>query len=176
MTAARPHDMKSTSFFVSGHANRGFTLLLAALVSSIILAIGISIAELAKKSVTLSSVGRDSQFAFAAADTGSECALYWDVRYSLFQIGAAPSVGVPLKCATNDITVTVQTGVRSAYPYTLFFQIEPNGYCSRVYVTKAIDAITHGVKTTVDSDGYSTPCASIGTSLRTLQRSVELVY
>ena len=60
----------------------GFTLLIAALVASVVLALGASIFDLAQKEVTLSSIGRDSQFAFYAADTAAECALYWDFRYS----------------------------------------------------------------------------------------------
>jgi len=62
--------------------SRGFTLLLAALVASIVLALGTSIYEIATKEVQLSSLGRDSQFAFYAADTAAECALYWDFRYN----------------------------------------------------------------------------------------------
>ncbi len=65
-----------------GNTKRGFTLLLAALVASIVLALGSSIFTIAKKQITLSSLGRDSQFAFYAADTVAECALYYDVRFS----------------------------------------------------------------------------------------------
>ena len=65
-------------------AQAGFTLLLAALVASIVLALGSSIFTIAKKQVTLSSLGRDSQFAFYAADTIAECALYYDVRFAAF--------------------------------------------------------------------------------------------
>src|SRR3989344_3435689 len=64
--------------------SRGFTLLLAALVASLVLTIGLAIVSIARKSVNLSSIGRDSQFAFYTADTASECALYWDIRYSTF--------------------------------------------------------------------------------------------
>ena len=64
--------------------SRGFTLLLAALVSSIVLSLGSSIFLIAQKQVILSSLSRDSQFAFYAADTGAECALYWDLRFNAF--------------------------------------------------------------------------------------------
>ena len=55
---------------------KGFTLLLAALVASITLSLGAAIYSITLKQITLSSIGRDSQFAFYAADTLSECALY----------------------------------------------------------------------------------------------------
>jgi hypothetical protein len=57
---------------------KGFTLLFAVLVSTLVLAIGASIISIALKQVILSGSARDSQFAFYAANTGVECALYWD--------------------------------------------------------------------------------------------------
>ena len=57
---------------------RGFTVLFAVLISSILLSIGIAILDLTLKQFTLSSVSKDSQIAFYAADTGQECAMYWD--------------------------------------------------------------------------------------------------
>ena len=59
---------------------RGFTLLFSVLVSVLILAVGASIISIALKQVILSGAGRESQFAFYAANTGLECALYWDLH------------------------------------------------------------------------------------------------
>jgi Tfp pilus assembly protein PilX len=77
-------EKKKRGFILTSERERGFTLMLAALVSSIVLALGTSIYEIAQKEVQLSALGRDSQFAFYAADTAAECALYWDFRYSYF--------------------------------------------------------------------------------------------
>src|SRR4051812_44341832 len=66
------------------NTQRGFTLLLAALTASIALSMGASIFLIAKKEVTLSSLGRDSQYAFYSADQAAECALYWDLRWNYF--------------------------------------------------------------------------------------------
>lgn len=46
--------------------------------ASIILAVGVSIISIALKQLQISTVGRESQYAFYAANTGAECALYWD--------------------------------------------------------------------------------------------------
>src|SRR3990167_3198528 len=83
---------------------RGFTLLLAALVSSIVLALGVSIFTIAQKELILSSLGRDSQYAFYAADTAAECALYWDVRHQAFATSAPSSFNI--ECDGESITVT----------------------------------------------------------------------
>lgn len=52
--------------------NRGFTLFIAILTASIILAIGISILQITLKEFVLSSTVRDSLMAFYAADGGME--------------------------------------------------------------------------------------------------------
>ena len=49
-------------------------------ISSLLLSIGISIYNITLKELILSSYGRNSQFAFYAADTGLECALYWNIK------------------------------------------------------------------------------------------------
>jgi hypothetical protein len=164
---------------------RGFTLLLAALISSIVLALGTAIFELAQKQVALSSIGRDSQFAFYAADTIAECALYWDFRYTYFASSTPASVS---PVCDGQSLLPFDTGVSVsqpyAYPYTmtspkvtLFQNVAVGGNtCAQVIITKTLDSQTNAVRTTVHADGYSTDCATISTSPRALQRSVELQY
>lgn len=65
---------------ISIKSNKGFTLLFAVLVSVLLIAIGASMINIALKQVILSGAGRESQFAFYAANTGIECALYWDLH------------------------------------------------------------------------------------------------
>ncbi len=158
---------------------RGFTLLLAALVSSIVLALGASIFALAQKEVTLSSIGRDSQFAFYAADAAAECALYWDFRFDYFATSTPPDVnptcdGQPLSASppSDDYPYTMESA-----KINIFQDVEPAGnFCVQVFVTKSLDPITSALRTVIHADGYSVNCAAIQTSSRALQRSVELHY
>lgn len=150
---------------------KGFTLLLASVVVSIILAVGASIFALAQKELILSSIGRDSQFAFYTADTAAECALFWDVRYNYFD-PVAPDNVTPSCGGDTLVIVTGNPGENPSYPYEMQFQYEPNGYCASVYVTKD----TNPKRTHVRADGFSTSCDSVETNPRTLQRSVELNY
>lgn len=152
---------------------RGFTLLLAALVASIVLAIGTSIFQLAQKELILSSIGRDSQYAFYAADTGAECALYWDVRYQAF---ATSSETAPLEAIICDNQSSDVSPLQVGETVHSSFQFEPNGYCASVSVTKAVQEDTGAVASIIHADGYSTTCDAIETSPRALQRSVELRY
>jgi Tfp pilus assembly protein PilX len=150
---------------------RGFTLLLAALVSSLVLILGVSIFELVQRQVSLSGLGRDSQFAFYAADTAAECALYWDIRFGYFS-SSTPSV-TPSCDAVNWSDVSGSVG---SLPYTIAFRIEnlfgANGNCADVSVTKSATS----PRTRIHADGYSAPCSQINDSGRVLQRSVELRY
>ncbi len=86
---------------------RGFTLLMAALVGALMLALSISIVSIVRKSVTLSSIGRDSQFAFYAADSAAECALYWDIRFQHFATSTPPT---EITCNGQTVPVTCTMG------------------------------------------------------------------
>lgn len=89
--------------------NRAFALLIAVIVSTIILTIGISIINTALKEVILASTVRNSLEGFYEADTGAECALYWDNirgnfdKQSAFQVGSPPSI---IECQGIKIPVT----------------------------------------------------------------------
>src|SRR3989344_4900263 len=157
----------------------GFTLLLAALVASIVLALGSSIFLIAQKQVILSSLSRDSQFAFYAADTGAECALYWDLRFSAF---STTTLATTPMCDGKLLNVVVPS---TPAPYTIEFRLnlfvnadgiantsDDSGYCTDVTVQKR----TSNPYTVIRADGYSTSCEATTTSARALQRSVELHY
>ena len=164
---------------------RGFTLLMAALISSVVFALGASIFALAQKELTLSSIGRDSQFAFYAADTAAECALYWDFRFSYF--ATTTPEGVTPTCDTQEMgpfTVVPSQNPPYSSPYTMtsarmdfFKNVTPIGdFCAQVWVEKTINSSSGDVRTTIHADGYNVHCDQVDTSPRTLQRSVELHY
>ncbi len=59
---------------------KGFTLLFASLIVSLLLSVGIAIANITLAQLTLSTAGRESQVALYNADTALECALYYQYR------------------------------------------------------------------------------------------------
>lgn len=149
---------------------RGFTLLLAALIVSIVLALGTSIFNLVQKELILSSIGRDSQFAFYAADTGAECALYWDIRHQRFPT-STPSTAEVICDNQSETTSALDTGDTIVSS----FQFQPNSYCAEVSIEKSFDA-EGAVRTVIHANGFNRSCDSIANSSRALQRSVELRY
>lgn len=154
--------------------SRGFTILLAALVASLVLALGISVFTIAQKQLVLSSIGRNSQYAFYTADTAAECALYWDMRHPGSDVSAFdPSTPMtPLECDADTIDVTTIACGGGSCIARFEFEFEPNGYCANVTVEKNS---THP-RTVIHADGFSVPCDDVQESSRVLQRSVELTY
>lgn len=72
-----------------GERKSGFVLLFSVLVSGIVLAVGLGIISITLKELLLSNTGKDSQYAFYAADSGLECALYWDLKHEKSPFGAS---------------------------------------------------------------------------------------
>jgi|SRR3989338_3738094 len=201
----KPRTKNGHVFSRTSRAQRGFTLLLAALVSSIVLAVGAAIFSIAQKQVALSVLGRDSQFAFYAADTAAECALYWDFRCNYFASSTAdikttcviPDPPGPLCDRQQMKPFLTDRNNPPSYPYTitsgkmnLFTDIDIVGsgdLCAQVSVTKCQGPIdssgvcttgpsTDPVRTLIHADGYSASCDSLETSTRVLQRTAEWRY
>ncbi|MCD5384461.1 MAG: hypothetical protein LRZ97_00925 [Candidatus Pacebacteria bacterium] len=168
---------------------KGFTLLLASLIASLLLAVGLSMFTIAQKEIILSGLGRESQYAFYAADTGAECALYW-----AFKDAFDPQVVFRgAKCNGQTIgeyrpptSVTPEDLLLGGNPFIggesvtdfWFEQILPGSRrrCIKVQVTKYQSGST---RTKIDSRGYNVGCDSDGNPIltpRTLERAVRMVY
>jgi len=88
---------------------KGFTLFFAILVGALALAVGLAIFDLALRELVLSNVATQSQYAVYAADTGAECALYWDTKCTLGAcVGAS---GFATSSNTNGGTFPPATGI-----------------------------------------------------------------
>lgn len=150
--------------------NRGFTLLIAVLVSGILLALGFAIFNIASKEITLSSSGRESQFAFYAADSGIECALYWDYQQNAFSTTSPQQpncAGGPVDSYTPN-EFDPDTGT---YTTTFSFSLNgaPTAPCTDVTVTRSFLP----TRTTVVAAGYNT---CVTTNPRRIERAIQVRY
>jgi len=144
----------------SSVGQRGFTLFLAVLVSSLLLSIGFAILDLTLKELKLSASGRESQFALYASDTGTECVLYWDLKQHAFSTSTAraiscgggqvldPETGAPTEVGGPDDVTTGSTIVSS-----FKIDLSPRPYCAIVTLTKTF--LPQQV-TVIESRGYNT--------------------
>src|SRR3990167_3135616 len=65
-------------------AEAGFTLLIAVIFMSVMLAFGLALGSLSYKQQVLASDAIQSQYAFYVADAALECALYADQQQGIF--------------------------------------------------------------------------------------------
>jgi hypothetical protein len=165
--------------------NKGFTIFFATLVASLALAIGLAIYDLTVRSLNLSTVASQSQYAIYAADTGAECVLYWDSHYNTNKSAfATTSAYVPaasgVVCNTQDIAAAWSVAGSASLATTTFsLTFAAQAYnagtlapCAKVEVGKYTE--TNGrVRTVVLSHGYNT-CAA-GAQNR-LERILKVTY
>ncbi len=157
---------------------KGFVILIAVLLASIFALIGASIFNISVKELVLSSGSRDSQYAFYAADSGLDCALYWDLQHSVFATsthsGSSPS---GIYCADQDVTTrddwswkeppTNDFKADTIFGFDLFPDDAVRKDCALVDVHKE-----NGV-TTIESRGYNT-CDE--TDSRRVERALRIIY
>ncbi|MFA6397726.1 MAG: hypothetical protein WDK96_02675 [Candidatus Paceibacterota bacterium] len=143
--------------------NKGFIILFTVLICSVILAIAIGISNIAYKEIILTSSVRDSQYAFSAADTGAECALYYD---ALDYFGTQPTI----KCNGIDAEITSNGG-------TLYEVLMPLSELSCVKINVEKDYQTNG-STSIESRGYNVSCDQvlINTNPRIVERAIQVIY
>ena len=76
----------------------GFALLLAIIVSSIVLAIGVSLLQISVNQINLASTARESEIAFQSASAGEECMQYWRYFEPNFTTTATQNVAPSVQC------------------------------------------------------------------------------
>ncbi len=163
----------------------GMTLFIAIVIMSVLLFVSFAAINIAIKGTLFASSGRDSQQAFYAADSGIECALYWDSKPVTGSAFATSTSGSPINCGGSSIANGQQisgtsTGITnfiggggSANPTSVFGfvmnqGINPVNYCAIVTVTKNTNGTTY-----IKSRGYNTCDTTNG---RRVERGLEVTY
>ena len=161
--------------------NSGFTLLFAVLVVGSLLAAVMTITSITFKQLILSSVGRESQVAFFAADMGAECAIYLDNKLDYFYTYEASPLPNEIKCGGGSATgidrVMTETSNSCPIGSTCFrsefiFSTDPSNPKApnaSVNVTKNITTR----QTRIESLGYNTGDTS---NARRVERAIRLTY
>jgi len=160
----------------------GFTLFISLIVSSLVLAIGFSLSTIILKQLIFSNSGKESQLAFFAADSGAECAMYWDRKdvdgYTVFDSTfASSSPDTEIFCGTGGLAtspVSLSGRVGSFYKIkdggneqaTTTFYVDysdalnsSHKACAMVTVFKWVEIVGSIPleRTRIDSRGYNVP-------------------
>lgn len=138
--------------------SEGFTLLLALIVANTVLVVSLGVYSIIIREIELSGLGRESQMAFYAADSGIECVLYWDIKKKAI----STTTPTTIKCLGQSPSA----GGSLISSFKLNFS---NGACVKVVVNK-----TNPVVTQTDSYGYNFDCDL--SRPRKVERGVRITY
>jgi Tfp pilus assembly protein PilX len=140
---------------------KGFTLLIAIITTSMLLIISFVIVNVALKQLVLASSSRESQFAYYNAESGVECAMYWDFKngtVSAFDRSISTNVA---SCAGSALG---STGGAATTTFTINF----TKGCAVVSVGKTLSTTTY-----INSKGYNV-CP--GGAQRRFERGIQITY
>lgn len=160
---------------------KGISLFIAVLVASVATLFSFAISNIALREVILAQTGRDSQLSFYAANSGIECALFWDLKKGSFEPG---KLNDTIECNDQDRTVSMLSG-DGGQTYIFNLPINnaislgdsSNDSCFVFTMTKEINLDAGGeiesIDTTLVSRGYNTCNFD---SPRVLERAIRVTY
>lgn len=147
----------------------GFAMLFTVLIVSLILSIAIGISNTTLKQTVLSSLAKDSQISFYAADTAIECGLYYDTADTFPSPTGPGDIMGPIICGEDQFSLDVG---QSRTDYLVFRQVVSNQAlpCSVILFDKETLAISS--ESIVEGRGYNT-CAA---NPRQVERALQVRY
>lgn len=154
---------------IGGRAKKGFVMLFSVLISSMLVVIGLSIFNITLKELTISTSGRESQVAFYAANSGIECALYWNLKGNGSRSAFASTTAqeeidsaktVPAVC--NAVTVNSATSATTNFTFYVNDPSDLNGPCVDVVVVKTPGVPSLGKLTTLIESRGRNICGTVG--------------
>ena len=142
---------------------RGFTLLIAVIFMSVVLALGLALSSLGYKQEVLASSAIESQYAFYAADAGLECGLYANDQQGLFDYASYnPSSPPSLLCDGRAATASNICYNGAACPNRLEVlervSLDNGTRCADITVSKPANSAG---TTYVFSQGYDVSCTVV---------------
>lgn len=153
--------------------SKGFVLLFAVTLAAIFLSIALGVADITLKEINFSTSVKNSNNAFFAADTGAECALYWDSSTSTNNIFGGGGDASSMTCA--DQMISLQQDSSSSWSFDVN-NLGIAGYaCAKVTVTKTFSSDTPPValSTSIVSKGYNIGSGGAGGTCSPTSNAVE---
>lgn len=146
--------------------NRGFTLLISLVLTSVVLAVGVALLDIAYKQILLASSARQSQYAFYNADSALECALYYDQKLAAFQYNE--SQNIPILCDNRAVVNYAESQTASLRTTVFSLTCADGGISANVTVLKEPSGSTN-----MYANGFSS-CSDSNNSR--VERGVKVRY
>ena len=190
MMASKP---KPHTELRKGESKSGLSLVIALIVATVALAVGLSLLDVTLRQFILSGVARDSEISFHAAYAGIECARFQDIQNDSY---AVPHSGVGVTCMGDPAnTAAANSGDEQLFEHEWQITATPLvTACTEVSVFKfnGPDTIpgdiiggdtpadnrscsSGSVCTVIQSRGYNVACSDVGTT-QTVERQVVVIY
>lgn len=168
---------------------QGMAILYAMIIGSLLVSIGLAILNISLKEFVLSSDARESAIAFYSADSGVECAYYWDtkgvtVNFEKVSAFDEKNTNQDINCngQTFDITQPLtgslgreeiygMSGVDIGVSNNFSLNLTPGPGCVNVTVKK-INYTPNRTTTILESRGYNKACDASGR----VERGIRLIY
>jgi hypothetical protein len=183
----------------------GVAILFAILLVSIVLTVGLTLLNITVRQLVLSSLARESQFAFYAADSARNCARYYDSLedpdsrpFGYFTLDANDTLQFQgngfRSISCGDFSVTIDSSTGSTFAFGGIFDSGERETCAYVAVTKGVDDTTLNPltgsplgkgKTLIRAWGYNNyKGGGAGTQVpgcfissdRTVERALTMIY
>lgn len=160
-------------------SRKGVALYVAVVITAGLVLASYAIITQAVKQLGITSSESDSQAAFYAADSGVECALFWDLKGGNVYTSSAFSTttsGRQISCradafnpANANISIVPVGSDNATSTFTLTFI--PDDYCVEVRVGKSYTGAA--LSTRIESRGYNNCSVS---EQRKLERAIQVTY
>ncbi len=144
----------------------GFVSLFAVLISLIILAITLGIATVAFKENVLASSAQEGSYALFAADSGLECALYYDSIDTFMLPDGSMSINPNIECGGQSLLTSTNPGDKTvSFKFDISMgnpALSNQSRCVDVLVDKdatMTDSLGNSVEATkIYANGYNVDC------------------
>ena len=118
------------------NTQRGFTLLISVIFMSVMLSFGLALGSIGYKQQILASSALASQYAFYAADTALECALYADQQRDLFAYREYDGNPKSMTCDGETVAVVQAPPSVSTLISTVRLSLDSDTHCADITVYK----------------------------------------
>lgn len=179
--------------------NKGYTLLFAIIVSSIVLSVAVFIISSSRRQSILSSTVRDSTLAMYAADGAMQCAVmaYYKIGSEFSTTSGLENKKLPCYVTTSitdpssvfnytikNSPTDTSTNIKNGFVYeATVIRLMPNNTCAKINITWGVDKTTDNEKAVIDAYGYNfdtknyAPCKVNGSANpRAVERGIRTQF
>lgn len=177
----RLNQSKFQSYYITDNKmknNEGFALLFAIVTTSIMLLVSFIVMNVALKQVIIASSNQESQYAYYHAESGVDCAIYWDLKNPSGVSAFATETASTIHC--NGLTLANGAGgnviggggyANATSTFTLT-GMQPKG-CVTVKVAKVPTPESSYGLTRIESYGYNN--CNVG-EIKRVERGITITY